>query len=293
MLPYCPYCPIAESLKSERPKVIRFGRFRRQSDSRVIQRFQCLACRKTFSHATFSPQVGQHKRQVNEILRRLLCSSVSQRRAAKILNLNRKTVVRKFLFLSRRARIRLDMTNLSFAPSTVIEFDDLETFEHTKCKPLSVTMAVESGTRRILGFEVAQMPAKGKLAQISRKKYGARFDHRPEARRRLFERLHFFVEEKSKIKSDQSPHYPHDVRIHFPKAEHVTFKGKRGCIVGQGELKKIGFDPLFSLNHTYAKLRADINRLARRTWCTTKRPDRLADHIALFADFHNSSLLQN
>jgi len=40
------------------------------------------------------------------------------------------------------------------------------------------------------------------------------------------------------------------------EATHRTVKGRRGSIAGQGELKKIGFDPLFSLNHTCAMLRA-------------------------------------
>ena len=64
-------------------------------------------------------------------------------------------------------------------------------------------------------------------------------------------------------------------------------------MVGQGELKKIGKDPLFSLNHTAAMLRANINRLFRRTWRTTKKPERLADHIALYVWYHNSELIQN
>jgi hypothetical protein len=60
--------------------------------------------------------------------------------------------------------------------------------------------------------------------------------------------------------------------------------------VGQGELKSGGFDPLFSFNHTAAMLRANINRLVRKTWCTTKRIDRLEAHIALYVQFHNREL---
>ncbi len=152
-------------------------------------------------------------------------------------------------------------------------------------------MALESKTRRILGFEVSRMPAKGKLAAISKKKYGYRRDERAKGRKLLFERISPLVATGAVIKSDQSPHYPADVMTYFPASRHERFKGKRGCIVGQGELKKIGFDPLFSLNHTFAKFRADINRLARRTWCTTKKPERLAMHIQIYVDFHNQSLI--
>ena len=96
--------------------------------------------------------------------------------------------------------------------------------------------------------------------------------------------------ENGKIKSDENPHYESDVKAFFPKCEYETHKGRRGSIVGQGELKKIRFDPLFSVNHTCAMLRANINRLFRRTWCTTKRIDRLSAHIAVYALYHNQNL---
>jgi hypothetical protein len=73
-------------------------------------------------------------------------------------------------------------------------------------------------------------------------------------------------------------------------SQHVTVEGQRGCIRGQGELKKVKFDPLFSLNHTMAMLRANVSRLIRQTWCTTKKAERLSDHLALYAYFHNTVL---
>ena len=32
----------------------------------------------------------------------------------------------------------------------------------------------------------------------------------------------------------------------------MTTKGRRGCVIGQGELKRGGYDPLFALNLNYA-----------------------------------------
>ena len=92
------------------------------------------------------------------------------------------------------------------------------------------------------------------------------------------------------IKSDQNPHYADDVRRFFSKCKYVTYKGRAPRSNGLGELKKGGFDPLFSLNHTCATLRAKANRLFRRTWCTTKKPDRLDLHLALVTLHHNLQL---
>lgn len=178
-----------------------------------------------------------------------------------------------------------------YVPATDVQFDDLETIEHTKCKPVSVTMAVENHTRRILGFRVSQMPAKGHLARIARKKYGWRPDHRKQARIQLFDELKNHIHAKAVIMSDQNPHYAPDVKTFFPECLHKTTPGLRGCVAGQGELKRAGFDPLFTLNHTFAMLRANINRLFRKTWCTTKKIERLQDHIDIYVHYHNSVII--
>jgi hypothetical protein len=212
------------------------------------------------------------------------------RRAARLLHITRSTVARKLKFLGSDSRFLLEAHNLEKPKAEVIEFDDMEVFEHTKCKPLSITLAVESKTRRILGIEVSQMPAKGRLVKKAFKKYGSRRDFRSQGRAKLFERIRPLITEDALIKSDSNPHYPSDVKKYFPKATHEMHLGQRGSITGQGELKKIRFDPLFSLNHTCAKLRDDIKRLARKTWCTTKDPLRLADHLAIYALYHNQNL---
>ncbi|WP_413582074.1 transposase [Bdellovibrio sp. HCB288] len=241
----------------------------------------------SFSAATKNRLNGQKKRHLNTDVRKLMTGLVSQREAARILGINRKTVVRKFRFLAETAKSELHEQNKKLPPAVEVEFDDLETFEHTKYKPLSVTLMVEFKTRRILGFEVAQMPAKGKLAAPARKKYGYRADHRGPARKKLFSNMTELVHPNALIRSDSNPTYPSDVKKYFPQAKHVTVLGGRGAVVGQGELKKLRWDPIFSLNHTCAMLRANINRLIRKTWCTTKKPSELAGHIALFALEHN------
>jgi hypothetical protein len=171
-----------------------------------------------------------------------------------------------------------------------MQFDDLETFEHTNCKPVSVLVAVEFKSRWLLGFRCAEMPAKGPLAKISRKKYGMRQDQRKSKRRELFQSLKPLLVEKPCIDSDQNPHYRADVLEFFPQAIYRTYKGRKACVAGQGELKKGGFDPLFSLNHTCAMLRANVNRLIRKTWCTTKKIHRLEMHLNLMSVFHNEMI---
>lgn len=189
------------------------------------------------------------------------------------------------------AEFELNRSNSQKTPSKIIQFDDMETFEHTKCKPLSISLSVVEGTRRILGVSVSRMAANGKLAERSRKKYGPRKDERSADRKELFTKISPFVAPDAIIKTDENPYYRRDIKRFFPKSTHLSYLGKRGAITGQGELKKVIFDPIFSLNHTAAMFRANVNRLIRRTWCTTKRADRLYAHLVIYANYHNSELL--
>jgi hypothetical protein len=214
---------------------------------------------------------------------------VSQRRSAKLLNINRKTVARKLKFLGAKALEELTFETAS-SPVTDMQFDDLETIVHTKYKPVSVILAVESKTRRILGFRLASMPAKGLLSKKAVAKYGRRPDERSIARRDLFKELKPVVQPGAIIRSDSNPYYVEDVKEFFPEAQHFRVIGGRGATSGQGELKKLRFDPIFSLNHTCAMFRANVSALIRKTWCTAKKIERLADHLAIYAVYHNREL---
>jgi transposase-like protein len=309
ILTRCPsFCPFHDCksvspssfLEGPNPRkrhIVRKGRFFRKDDSKWIARFKCLRCKRSFSNARFSDCYRQKKRRINPEIDFLFSSWVSQRRISRRLKIDLKTVARKLVFLGSVAkRERLEyLKTLSQDGSQIEEcqFDELETFEKTKCLPLSVPLVIGSGKKhkqRILSFRVASMPAKGMLAEISRKKYGRRKDERRREVKALFEELGSVLSPDVKITTDQNPKYPGWIQAQFPKARHVTTKGRRGCSTGFGELKRIGFDPLFSLNHSCAMLRANINRLARKTWYTTKRADRLEAHLEIYVRYHNRML---
>jgi hypothetical protein len=142
----------------------------------------------------------------------------------------------------------------------------------------------------IAGFCVAQIPSNGHLASVSRKKYGKRPDRSRAARHQLFSQLAPHLAPDCHFVTDKHPDYSPLIRSLFPAARHEQHKSQPGCVSGQGELKKTGFDPLFCINHTLAMLRANINRLMRRTWCTTKKPVSLGHHLSIFVDFYNAQL---
>jgi len=111
-----------------------------------------------------------------------------------------------------------------------------------------------------------------------------RKDQSRPAREALFQQLVTILPPDVHFETDGHDHYRVMIKRYFPKATHTVFPSIPGAIVGQGELKKTQFDPLFTINHFLATMRAKVNRLVRRTWCTTKDPARLSDHIDVLID---------
>jgi len=295
-----PSCPNSEcknrKVISNLLPVVRNGWFRRIWDKARIQRYLCRNCRHAFSDSTFEPTYREHKPYLNLHLLKWFASSGSQRRGAVLYEINLKTVALKFETLAKDAMRpnELDRRFLVENPTKHVmdvQFDEMESTEHTKLKPLSIPIVVESKTRKILGFEVCKMPAKGLLARKSRKKYGPRPDERNEAMNRLFSRVSPFISPTAKLVSDSCPRYASHVKRHFPKGQYRQVMSRTGCVTGQGELKKGGRDPMFWLNHTAAMIRANVNRTFRRTWCTTKKPISLYYHLEIYTLFHNRVLI--
>ena len=280
------YCPL-------HGKKAKHGFYFRKSDSKKIERFRCHKCKKTTSEATGTACFGQNKRRVNHFLYKLLCSGVSQRRAALILDIDKKTVERKkkFLGVGSRAKQRVYLERLPPGSIRKVQFDEMETFEHTKLKPLSIAVAVNPENRKILGVRVSEMPAKGPNAARSRRKYGQRRDMRKQAMQELLKEVKPALAQNAVLTSDKKTSYPGWLREVNPNWNHVRVKGRRPCNVGMGELKEGVYDPLFCLNHTCAMIRDSVKRLARRNWCTTKKLENLQNHLDLYRDFHNEVLV--
>ena len=276
---FCPHCG-SENYK-------RHGTFYRHEDARRIPRFYCKGCSKTFSRAGYSLYYRHQYRHYTEVIRALFANGATIRGIARILHIDKDTVARRLVLLAEQARHRESLRAACAPLAGTVQFDDLITFEHSKMKPLSVTVISDADRWRILGCTVAQIPASGLLAAKARKKYGPRPDKSMKARHDLMEHTAPNITPKATVITDQHKHYPVVIQRHLPEATHIAHKSIKSAIVGQGELKKSAKDPLFCINHQLAMLRANVSRLFRRSWNTTKRSDRLGDHLSVFIDDYN------
>ena len=134
-----------------------------------------------------------------------------------ILNITRTTVKRKLDFLAKRSKERHAklIEKLKGAPVKFLQFDDLITTEHTKLKPLTVSIALDASRRIILGVEVSKIPAFGPLSRLSKIKYGSRPNHHKKGLFKLFNSIKTVVDQSALIKSDDHKFYPGIVKKFF------------------------------------------------------------------------------
>lgn len=261
---------------------IKKGFFKIRRINQTVRRFQCKSCGRTFSSRSFKPDYGHKKMDLNDKLRKLLVEGSSLRACSRILGMTYNNTCAKFHWLMAQARLQKEV--LKYQAQTLY-FDEMETIHHTKCKPLSIGVVVND-KYQILSLQVAEMPAKGRLAAFSVQKYGPRRDDRE----KMIEEMLREVQSKLilapvEIKSDAKSSYAKHVRNCFPKALYETHsraqKDRHRDRLHEKLHKKI-YDPLFALNQRCAKLRSDIRRLTRRSWCTTKKPENLQGHLDLY-----------
>jgi hypothetical protein len=230
----------------------------------------------------------QKRVDLNERIYSYLCSGVTMRKTARELKCSYKTVYRKFLWLAQRAK------TMHFEQKFLIEtlyFDEMESIEHTKLKPLTIALAVDE-QYRILGVQVGKIPAKGRLAHISRSKYGPRENESAEKTLLLLSQMKSQLKQPPiVIKSDAKTEYKTIVAKVFPQTtyEQHASRGNKEKKREQKYLKKEKHihDPLFPLNQRCALLRDHVKRLVRRSWCTTKIPDHLELALYLFIANNN------
>lgn len=287
------YCP-NKNCKNHQGSGIRFykkkGYYKTRWNHQPVPRYQCLHCQKNFSSHTFNRTYRQKKPYLNEDVFRLYCSGTTQRRIAILLGINVKTVVRKFLFLSTNAQEEhLKRLRQKAFDITQVQFDEMLSFEHTRLKPLSIALAVQSDNYKIIEVQVAQSHYQGRLSAIALKKYGPRKDQSKEARIHVLKTLESQIRTTCHITADAKPHYPLEVREYFPKAslKQIKNRGNRLKRLLQARRRNIK-DPMFGLNLVAAKIRHDLSRMGRKVWTTTKKADRLQRQLMLFVAYQNN-----
>lgn len=263
------------------------GYYKTKHNGQPVPRYQCKRCRHLFSSHSLLPTYRQKKPAMNKEVYKWYSSGTTQRRMAINLGINRKTVARKFLYMARQAaNYHKKMLSNGSLKTMNVQFDELEHYEHTIMKPVSIAVAVDTYSGKIISLDAATMKIHGKLTGMSRDKYGYREDTRDAAREDAFRAINDVALSGLKIYTDFNPSYPNFKDRFVPSAQLVQVYSKGG-IKRSKKVRRNLDDALWRVNHVCAKIRNDLARLSRKSWVTTKALWALQAQLDLYIAYNN------
>ncbi|MFN0244358.1 MAG: hypothetical protein ACKVWV_15835 [Planctomycetota bacterium] len=271
----------------------RKGLFARRCDGRLVQRFLCRACGRTFSLQSFRVDYRLKKPRLHLTLFRGFVSKLTIRQSARLYGCSKKTVTHRLALLAEHCR-EIHLRFLARAAVDggrfgVFALDELETFEHSRLlAPLTVPILIERESGFVVHAESATLPCRGRLRPAMRAKKLARekvLGKRRSGSREAVERCFAVLERilpgsgAVHVHTDRKTSYASLLRKRFgERLRHVRISSK---------LVRNKHNPLFMINHTCALVRDALSRLVRRNWAHSKRRAWLDRHLWIWLAYRN------
>jgi hypothetical protein len=254
-----------------------------------VQRYRCKSCGKRF-HGTYGRLTyRQRKPEINKPFVEVYLSGVSLRRTAHILKVNRKTLARRILTQGAMARKSHEdrLLKSDDFKGRNYSFDDMITKVGSKYFPVSLSIAVNEDTGKIVDIKVSRINAYGYPARNSSKVPGL-----TKVPTDLHNQEMINVLSAIKIASKGTKFF-----LHTDKANNIVSTGR--IALGKNFVHKpvkapkkgeqrAGFSAMFWLNHVCARIRADLARMGRSSWCFSRSMDSLQSHLDMFMEFFNN-----
>lgn len=282
-----PRCPFPSCSCHTRP-IARFyrreGTYSPRCRSHPVPRFRCLTCSRKFSRQTFRTDYRQRKPHLNPLFLRLMVSCVGQRQAARVLQVARRTVERRFRWLARHASHSHENLLRKARLTGPLQLDEMESFEANRFQPVTIPVLIDRATFFIIATAAGPLRRKGRLSSTQkarRSQHEARHGRRPSSStqvvRQVLKTLEPLVPGEAQVvlDSDRKPLYGYLGRALFGE----RFLGR----VHSASARRDRSNPLFPINHTNARLRHFLARLRRRSWCVSKKREALAAHLDIAA----------
>jgi transposase-like protein len=290
--PRCPYRRCTNHVPADQANrwFVRHGHYQPKCRPHPVPRFRCLGCGRSFSRQTFRMDYRDHRPDLNAKLVELLASGVGLRQSSRLLGLSRRCLELKSRKLGRHLR-RLHLNFQESLPAgSVLQLDELETFEGLRTlRPLTVPLVIDKASRYIVWAESAPIPARHRKTKHGRKRSaelarsGRRRDGSRRACRRALGRAAALTRDHGclAIETDEKSSYPTLIRQVFGSTRMVVHG--RTSSTRQRDVS----NPLFAINQTEAMARDLMGRLRRQSWLASKKRRYLDLALALFMAWRN------
>ncbi len=241
-------------------------------------RYECKDCSKTFTKRTGTLNYRKRKQELRDKITTMYCERMSLRGIARTLNIDIKTAVRYFLENAESSKIKnLNDLEKGKIITSYLQFDQLETFEHTKRKPVGVQISIRHKTGEIVSAKVGYAPmralsvSKDKIIKWNREKASDK-------------NLRLMIKESRKaLNKTQATITCDGYRPQLKLLKDLVQDSNVSIQESQSTNKKI--------DRVFRKMRQDISRLGRKTLSTTKKIDNLQRHLDLYIDYNNNQRL--
>ena len=263
----CPKCGNKDLAKD--------GKRKMKKNQLPLQQYKCRSCKHRFTTNALKKTYRQRKPELNKKVMKLYCEGNTLRGIGRILGISYNTVVAKFKMMALLARDRhLKAINEGEIETKYVQFDEMETFEETREKPLGIQLSIRPKTGQIICAKVCRIPIKALSVPPRIKEEYFKQTNKKEA-------ISDMLIETSKV---LNPKY--SVLSCDGSTQNVSL-AKKICDKSLIETHVNDYAGMWRLNHTCAKLRHHISRLVRKTWATTKKMERLQMHFDLFIACQN------
>ena len=171
---FCPsFCPWPECSKHLRPIGFRwrpFGSYVRQCEPRIIPRFRCGHCRRTFSSQTFSTTYYLKRPELlMAVFHRLLACS-GYRQIAREARCSASTVMGQTARLGRHALLALEHWRPRRELDEPLVIDGFESFAYSQYHPLHLNLAVGAESHYTYAFTHTELRRKGTMRPAQRRR---------------------------------------------------------------------------------------------------------------------------
>ena len=285
---YCPYDCCPSRTGSTAFRCHRRGTYLRACDGRRVPRFHCQGCGRTFSSQTYRVDFRWRLPRLHIDLARMLVSKVTRRQAARILEVNRKPVDRRFQRLAsialRLHRARLEQLRANPILYGAFQFDELETYEASRLDcPLTCGVAIHRGSLFVVDAGIGTLPPRLRKASKLRRAMPAK---RRSQSKQVVRRI---VEAIASVSSRSTPAWVEsDMKSSYPVELRRAFRGRRfEHRVTHSKVARTRENPLFPINHTFAMMRDCLAPLVRRTWASSKSRGGLRRAVWIWIAYRN------
>lgn len=285
--PFCPN-PACRYHRRDRQswRFIRIGTYSRMNPPHVIQRYQCVTCRRRFGEQTFAPTYWMRRPDLlaPTFLRLVACSGFRQ--IAREFRVSPSTIAG----ISGRLGRHGFLFHLAHRPAgwlrEPLALDSFESFEWSQDHPTSFHVAVGKASHFFYGFTASELRRKGRMTARQRARR-AKFEQRrgrpdPRAIEKDVAGLLRFVAPRAQaieMHTDEHRAYPRAVRrVPHLSIDHRTISSRA---------LRTPRNPLFAVNLLDLLLRHSGANHKRETIAFSKRRQSALERLGVFLVWRN------